>query len=95
MGLGRFRGPLFRLTAIDRQSSRLARRSGAQVQPDQGALGVGKVADQLADRLRKLTNDGGDGEDLVAPSQLRALQEIDYLDTVASVQVLVANSLEV
>src|SRR5205814_5238992 len=71
------------------------RRAGTQVEPDQGALGVGQVTDQLSDRLGKLADEGGEREDLIAPRQLRALEEIDHLDAVAALQMLVTDFLQV
>src|SRR5688500_17682030 len=93
--LRRFGVRTFRFTAMASASSRLDPLRRTQVQPDQRALGIGKIADQLADRLGKFADQGGNSEDLIAPRQLRVLQKVDHLDAISTLQMLLANLLQV
>src|SRR4030067_2446118 len=60
------------------------KRSAARVdiQPDEDAQGVRHVSDDLLDRLRELSTQRGDSQDLVPCGKLGVLQEVDYLDPV-------------
>src|SRR6185369_8104439 len=70
-------------------------RALAQLQPDQRALGVGQVADDLSQRRRNLAYQRGDGDDLVLLRQARVLHQVDYLDRVIAGEVLFTDLLEV
>ena len=69
--------------------------SGSQVEPDEDPLGVGQVADDLADRSREPPDQGRDGDDLVPPGPPRVHQQVDDLDLVAMTEVGLAELLEV
>src|SRR5262245_15766101 len=66
-----------------------------ELQADQRALGVGKVADDLAHRVGELAHQRRDGDDLVVFREARVLQEVDHLDLVAPGEVLFAHLLQV
>src|SRR3954470_11889323 len=68
---------------------------GSEVQTDQDPLGVGEVADDLAHRFGQPALEGGDGDDLLALGQLRALEQVDDLDGVLAGEVLLADLPEV
>src|SRR4030066_2076258 len=54
----------------------------ADIQSDEDAQGVRHVSEDLLDRLRKLSHQRGDGQDLVPCGKVGVLQEVDYLDPV-------------
>src|SRR5574340_341424 len=62
-----------------------------ELQPDQRAFGIRKIADDLADRHRELAHQRRDGDDLVILGEARVLQQVDDLDLVAAGEVLVAD----
>src|SRR5688572_5814617 len=92
--LRRFPEPLAFTTSVC-ASSWLGGARRAQVQPHQRALGVGEIAHQLANRFGELTHQGGHGQNLISPRQLRMLEEIDHLDSVSPLQMLLTDALEI
>src|SRR5262245_46427766 len=69
--------------------------SGAQIESDQHPVLVGQIADDLAHRLRKLSHQRGQSDNLIAARQRRILQQIDYFDGVFRMNVRFADLLEV
>src|SRR6185437_5124122 len=84
--LPRWRGPL---------AGARSYKIGAQVEPYQHPLGVREIADDLLDRLGKVTHERGYCQNLIAAGELRVLQQIDDLDPVPVGQMLLADALEV
>ena len=72
-----------------------ASRRGPDVQADEHSLGVREVPDDPAHRLGQPPNQRRYGEDLIAGSELRVLDQVDDLDPVAAGQVLLADLLEI
>ena len=68
------------------RAGRSARRP--QVEPDQHALLVRQVADDLLHGRRQPADERGQGHDLVAARELRLLQQVDHLDAVAAGQMV-------
>lgn len=66
-----------------------------EVKSDQYALGVGEVADDFPDRFRQLSNQGGDGQDLIAPGQLGIDQQVNQFDLILAGQMVFADLLQV
>ena len=66
-----------------------------EIQPDEHAVRVREVADDLLDRFRQPSHERGHGQDLVAARELRVFQEIDDLDLVAAQQMLLADLLQI
>src|SRR5512135_2140456 len=73
----------------------LLSRGQTDVESDQHALSVGKIADNPAQRRRQLAHQGGHGQDLVARRQLRLAQQIYHLDAVLALKVLIAELVQV
>src|SRR5262245_56943695 len=73
------------------RSATLAPRPRTEIEPDEYALDVRQVADDLLDWYRKATHQGRHRQNLIAPPKLRVLDQIDDLDAVAASQVLVAD----
>src|SRR5690606_26378027 len=67
----------------------------ADVEPDENALGVREVSDDLPRRRRKPAHERRDGQNLVTLRQARVLHQVDDLDAVATGHVLLADPLEV
>ena len=68
---------------------------GTKVQTDEDPLGVGHVADELADRRRQFPHQRWQGENLVTLRELRIFHQIDHLDAIAASQMLFAELLEI
>src|SRR3954469_12293366 len=59
-----------------------------QRQADQDLVGVGEVADDLADCVGQLDHQRRDGEDLIAARLIRVFEDIDHFDLVAAFEVV-------
>ena len=62
---------------------------------NQHALGVGQVTNDLAQRRWQPPNQCRNGQDLIAFGQLRLLEQIDDLDSIATRKVLFAQAFQV
>jgi hypothetical protein len=62
-----------------------------QVQAYQSPLGIGHVPHDLADGLRKLSDQGGESNNLIRNGELRVLQQVNHFDLVPAWQMLLAN----
>src|SRR5688500_2871047 len=91
----RFRAPRLPRAVTATRRSRPQGALRAQVQSDERALGIGQVPHQLADRFGQPAHQCWKRKDLIALRQLRVLEEIDHLDAVSSLEVLLADRLEV
>jgi hypothetical protein len=65
------------------------------LQSDQRTLGVAQISYDLAERLGQFSNQGRDRDDLVTCRQLRVLEQVDDLDSIAARQMLFAELLQV
>jgi hypothetical protein len=61
-----------------------------ELQSDESALRIAKISHDFAQRRRKLAHQSWYSDNLVARSQLRMFHQIDYFNSVASGQVLLA-----
>src|SRR5678815_4065927 len=69
--------------------------SRTQIEPDEHAVLVGQITDDFTNGLRQLAHQRGHGDDLIAARESRVLHEVDDLDTVAGVDVSLADLLEI
>src|SRR5690606_22198944 len=65
------------------------------LQADQHALRVGKIADDAANRSRKLADQRRDGDNLVGPRKFRTLDQVDDIDLVAPRHMFLAQRFEI
>src|SRR5205823_2594663 len=65
------------------------------IQPDQHALHIREVTDDLADRRRQLSHQRRNHDDVVPARQVRFVEEVDDLDAVAAGEVAVAQALQI
>jgi len=61
----------------------------------QDTLCIRQVADDLFNRLRKLSHKRRQGKDLIAPGQSRCLQQIDNLDGILVFEVFFTDFLQI
>ena len=54
--------------------------SSTEIQSNQDAFRIGEIADDFLDRFGQPADEGREGENLVALSELRILQQIDHFD---------------
>jgi hypothetical protein len=66
-----------------------------QGQAHQHAIGVGEVANDLANFQREFDLERGNGDDVIPARQVRILQNIDHFDLVTALQVLFAQDTEI
>src|SRR5580692_2803246 len=69
--------------------------SGSQIQADENVVDIGKGAYHGSHRSREPTYHGRGSKDLIAPGQLRVLEQIDHLDSIPALEVGFAQLLEV
>ena len=69
--------------------------SGPKLQTDQSTLRIAEIPHDFADRLRQLSHQRRDGEDLIASRKLRVLHQIDDFDVVATGKVFFAQTFKV
>src|SRR5688572_25163382 len=96
-GAARGRAPRFLLFTRFCTGIKRAERSDVwlNVETDEHAIGIGKVADDLANRRRQPPHQRGDGEYLVSACERGVLQEVDHLDAIFASKVVDTNALEV
>src|SRR5438093_192830 len=66
-----------------------------KIQPDEHAFRIRQIADDLPDRFRLPPHERGDGQNLIAARELWVLQQIDDLDLIASLEMCLADLLEI
>jgi hypothetical protein len=71
----------------------LRRRS--DIQPDEDAVSVREVSDDLAHRLGQKPDERRHRENLISGRQLRVLNQVDDLDPVSTLEMLLADPLEI
>ena len=74
---------------------RAASGPDTKIQSNQDAFRVREIADDLLDRFGQPSDEGREGENLVALSQLRILHQIDHFDRVPAVEMLLADLAQV
>ncbi len=67
----------------------------SKVETDEHPLGIGEISYDLSDRLGEFPHERRDGDDLIALGKLRVFEQVDDFYVVASLQVLLADFLEV
>src|SRR5678815_1094765 len=65
------------------------------IQPNQNALRVGEITDDLSNRLRQLAHERWDSKYLIAARKRRVLHQIDNFNVILALQIFFANVLEV
>src|SRR5450830_843983 len=80
------------LAVITRSSPSLRR---LDIQPDQSPLAIRKVADETPQGRRQFPDQRGHGDDLLAFGQHRLLVDVNHPEVVATLQMLLANLLDV
>jgi len=87
----------FTASSIAHQVQVHARASGCrlQVQPDEHALSIGKIADDFFQRRRKPTDQSRNGYDLISGRQLGIAQQIDNLNSISVAHVRLADLLQI
>ena len=73
----------------------ISRPCKLNVESDENAFLVGKVADDLLDRLRQPAHERWHGENLIACGELRGLRQVDDLDAVLPGEMGLADALEI